>query len=262
MDAEKEDSGIEWYGRPPFDCPLPRAGLLPQLPRPIEHRHREPHHERGSRSHRDCLRARERTLLHRLRVFEVPSNLAAGSVRSPPLDCTDHGQLGPCCGGDGVVVDETSLYVFRILLGVAEAGFFPGVLLYLTYWFPRTVRVRLTGCSWLRYRCPPRSAPSCPVRSSSISTACSAWRAGACCSCWRGSRRRARGHRLVLPHRPAPPGAVAHLRGARVARRHDGRRAAGGRCPWAQSRSAPLWETCGCGRWASSTSPWATPCSP
>ena len=31
---------------------------------------------------------------------------------------------------------ETTFYVLRLLLGVAEAGFFPGVILYLTYWFP------------------------------------------------------------------------------------------------------------------------------
>src|SRR3546814_1896527 len=38
-----------------------------------------------------------------------------------------------------------SLYFLRILLGIAEAGFFPGVLLYLTFWFPKKYRVRLMG---------------------------------------------------------------------------------------------------------------------
>src|SRR5437879_5487268 len=35
-----------------------------------------------------------------------------------------------------------SFYVLRFLLGVAEAGFFPGMILYLTYWFPANERAR------------------------------------------------------------------------------------------------------------------------
>ncbi|WKE47592.1 MFS transporter [Gluconobacter oxydans] len=38
-----------------------------------------------------------------------------------------------------------SLYVTRTLLGMAEAGFFPGVILYLTYWFPDAYRTRITS---------------------------------------------------------------------------------------------------------------------
>ncbi|MEU6577624.1 MFS transporter [Streptomyces sp. NPDC046805] len=38
-----------------------------------------------------------------------------------------------------------SFYLLRFLLGVAEAGFFPGVILYLTYWFPAVERGRATG---------------------------------------------------------------------------------------------------------------------
>ncbi|MNM11476.1 putative tartrate transporter [compost metagenome] len=43
------------------------------------------------------------------------------------------------------VQGETSFYVMRLLLGVAEAGLFPGVMLYLTYWFDREQRARATG---------------------------------------------------------------------------------------------------------------------
>ena len=39
----------------------------------------------------------------------------------------------------------TSFYVLRFLLGVAEAGFFPGIILYLTYWFPAEERARWIG---------------------------------------------------------------------------------------------------------------------
>ena len=41
--------------------------------------------------------------------------------------------------------NETVFYVLRFLLGVTEAGFFPGVILYLTYWFPERSRGRATG---------------------------------------------------------------------------------------------------------------------
>ncbi|MFN6052727.1 MAG: MFS transporter, partial [Planctomycetia bacterium] len=38
------------------------------------------------------------------------------------------------------VNSSTTFYVLRFMLGVAEAGFFPGIILYLTYWFPTTER--------------------------------------------------------------------------------------------------------------------------
>jgi ACS family 4-hydroxyphenylacetate permease-like MFS transporter len=38
-----------------------------------------------------------------------------------------------------------SLYVLRLIVGITEAGFLPGVLLYLTYWFPATYRARATA---------------------------------------------------------------------------------------------------------------------
>jgi MFS family permease len=41
--------------------------------------------------------------------------------------------------------NATVLIVLRFLLGVAEAGFFPGIILYLTYWFPATQRARMTA---------------------------------------------------------------------------------------------------------------------
>ena len=42
-----------------------------------------------------------------------------------------------------VVSGETSFLIVRFLLGLAEAGFFPGMILYLTYWFPSAYRVRV-----------------------------------------------------------------------------------------------------------------------
>src|SRR5882672_12816566 len=44
---------------------------------------------------------------------------------------------------NALVQTPASFYAVRILLGVAEAGFFPGMVLYLTYWFPQRYRARL-----------------------------------------------------------------------------------------------------------------------
>jgi MFS transporter, ACS family, tartrate transporter len=41
-----------------------------------------------------------------------------------------------------LVSGEWSFYVLRVLLGVAEAGFFPGIVLYLIYWYPAEYRAR------------------------------------------------------------------------------------------------------------------------
>ena len=43
------------------------------------------------------------------------------------------------------VQGPASFYVVRFLLGVAEAGFFPGMILYLSYWFPARERARAVG---------------------------------------------------------------------------------------------------------------------
>jgi MFS family permease len=47
------------------------------------------------------------------------------------------------------VKGSASLYTLRLLLGVAEAGFFPGVILYLTYWFPNRIRGQMMGLFYL-----------------------------------------------------------------------------------------------------------------
>jgi MFS family permease len=43
------------------------------------------------------------------------------------------------------VSSPTQLIAARFFLGIAEAGFFPGVILYLTYWFPPALRARITA---------------------------------------------------------------------------------------------------------------------
>ena len=48
-----------------------------------------------------------------------------------------------------LVTGSTSFYVLRLVLGVAEAGFFPGTILYLTYWFPNRIRGEIVGLFYL-----------------------------------------------------------------------------------------------------------------
>lgn len=47
------------------------------------------------------------------------------------------------------VTGAASFYALRLLLGILEAGFFPGAILYLTYWFPNRVRGEITGLFYL-----------------------------------------------------------------------------------------------------------------
>lgn len=51
--------------------------------------------------------------------------------------------------GNMFVSGATSFYLLRLLLGVLEAGFFPGAILYLTYWFPNSIRGRVLGLFYL-----------------------------------------------------------------------------------------------------------------
>ena len=54
-----------------------------------------------------------------------------------------------------------SFYTLRVLLGIAEAGFFPGVILYLTYWFPREHRAKIVG--WFMLAIPVSTFLGSPV---------------------------------------------------------------------------------------------------
>lgn len=78
-------------------------------------------------------------------VLEVPSNLIMHRVGARAWMCRIMVSWGLISAAMIFATDETSFYVLRFLLGVAEAGFFPGVILYLTYWFPSTARARATG---------------------------------------------------------------------------------------------------------------------
>ena len=69
-------------------------------------------------------------------LFEIPSNMILHKVGARLWIARIMITWGIISGAMIFVTTPTSFYVMRFLLGVAEAGFFPGVILYLTYWFP------------------------------------------------------------------------------------------------------------------------------
>ena len=83
-------------------------------------------------------------------LFEVPSNLMLHKVGARVWIARILLSWGLVATLTGLVQSVHQLYVARILLGVTEAGYFPGIVLYLTYWFPqreqaRTLALFLTG---------------------------------------------------------------------------------------------------------------------
>ncbi len=78
-------------------------------------------------------------------LFEIPSNLALQRFGSRIWIARIMISWGLVATAMAVVSGETSFYVMRFLLGVAEAGFFPGIILYLTYWFPAAERARIVS---------------------------------------------------------------------------------------------------------------------
>lgn len=78
-------------------------------------------------------------------LFEVPSNLLLEKVGARLWIARIMITWGFLAAGTAFVVGAHSFYAMRLLLGVAEAGFFPGVILYITYWFPAEYRARIVG---------------------------------------------------------------------------------------------------------------------
>jgi len=91
-------------------------------------------------------------------LFEVPSNLILRRVGariwiarimvtwgllSAAFIFTDSIPWGPVSASFGLTDAEFTFYALRFLLGVAEAGFYPGVILYLTFWFPAARRAQM-----------------------------------------------------------------------------------------------------------------------
>ena len=78
-------------------------------------------------------------------LFEVPSNLILERVGARRWIARIMITWGLVSAATAFITGATSFVAMRFLLGVAEAGFFPGILLYLTYWFPSRERARVVG---------------------------------------------------------------------------------------------------------------------
>jgi sugar phosphate permease len=78
-------------------------------------------------------------------IFEVPSNLLLHRLGARVWLSRIMITWGLVSAAMMFTHDETTFYVLRFLLGVAEAGFSPGVILYLTYWFPAQRRGQAIG---------------------------------------------------------------------------------------------------------------------
>jgi MFS transporter, ACS family, tartrate transporter len=78
-------------------------------------------------------------------VLEVPSNLLLAHFGARRWIARIMFTWGIMSGGMAFIGNETWFYVVRFLLGAAEAGFFPGMIFYLTLWFPAAYRGRVIG---------------------------------------------------------------------------------------------------------------------
>ena len=78
-------------------------------------------------------------------IFEIPSNVMLHKVGAGRWIARIMVSWAVLSAAMMFVNSPTSFYIVRFLLGVAEAGFFPGIILYLTYWFPAARRGRATS---------------------------------------------------------------------------------------------------------------------
>jgi MFS family permease len=78
-------------------------------------------------------------------LFEVPSNLLLHRFGARRWIARIMISWGICAALMAAVWDETSFYVLRFVFGLAEAGFYPGVLYYVSCWFPASQRGRIVG---------------------------------------------------------------------------------------------------------------------
>ena len=118
-------------------------------------------------------------------IFEVPSNVIMHKVGARLWIARIMITWGLISGAMVFVRTPLTFYVLRFLLGVAEAGFIPGILLYLTYWYPANRRGRITAIFLTAI--PMASIFGGPLSGwiSMRSAARTALAAGSGCSCWK-----------------------------------------------------------------------------
>src|SRR5246127_815219 len=94
-------------------------------------------------------------------LFEGPSNLLLERFGARRWIARIMITWGFLAGAMALVKGPHSFYAIRLLLGAGEAGFFPGVILYLSYWFPAEYRARIIG--WFTLAIPVSSFLGSPI---------------------------------------------------------------------------------------------------
>jgi MFS transporter, ACS family, tartrate transporter len=82
-------------------------------------------------------------------LFEVPSNIVLDKMGARIWIARIMITWGMVSGAMVFVTGPASFLTLRFLLGVAEAGFFPGMILYFTYWFPKAYRARVISALFI-----------------------------------------------------------------------------------------------------------------
>lgn len=78
-------------------------------------------------------------------LFEVPANMVLGRIGARRWLGALMILWGAVSSSTIFVRGEASFYAIRLLLGIVESGFFPGVILYLTFWYTRKYRARMVA---------------------------------------------------------------------------------------------------------------------
>lgn len=78
-------------------------------------------------------------------LFQFPANLVLARIGARVWISTIMVTWGVCSACTALITGETSFVAVRFLLGIAEAGFFPGVAYFMTCWFPAHYRGRMMG---------------------------------------------------------------------------------------------------------------------
>lgn len=94
-------------------------------------------------------------------LFEVPSNLALERFGARRWIARIMFSWGLISAAQAWVGGTASFNVVRFLLGIAEAGFFPGVIYYITLWFPASYRARIVG--WFMFAIPISTVIGSPI---------------------------------------------------------------------------------------------------
>ena len=151
-------------------------------------------------------------------LFEVPSNLALERFGASRWIARVLISWGLVAGATAFVVGPKSLLAMRFLLGVTEAGFFPGVILYITYWFPASYRARMVGIFMVSI--PAANTLGSPIAGYLLTMDERAWparRLAVAVHHRGGADRPARFSRLLVADGPASPCALALSGAADVA---------------------------------------------